>query len=555
MPTDMDRPLRTLGPPASATARANTVEVVSGLPSARPRARSRIARSSVTESVLLCLLTLVVRLPSFHRSFWSPDEGYLATQATMLRNGGHLYDDVVDRKPPLMPWLYEACFAVAGNNGLAAVRVAAVVSLGVTAILTARTASRLLGAWAALPAGVMTVAASAALPAPDAMAATFEIFMLPATVAALYFGIKRRFLSAGLAVALAALTKQVGFAPLLPLIPLALGGSRRRRDTVALAVGAAAPVVICALALGAHRFTFWVFLSSGSYATSPLGALHVAGRAAAGFGNLLTAFAAVAVLLPLLPWRRHSRLRSAPLRRDRTVWPRGETGPDARLSRSLDLLLAGWLLASVMAVAVGWHFYGHYFLQLVPPVVLLALRVVDAVCGTPPAGPALLRRQVGRAGRPATALGVAVCSLLAAAWWTAGAWQARPPQMDKSVAVATFVRDHSAPGQPVFVWSMHPEIYWLSDRPPSSRYLTAGLLTNFSGGSDIRRVGPSYAVPGTWPVFRRELAHTPPCVFVDDSLDTPYSLTDYPELRTLLADGYWQVAEIEGARVYRRDVC
>ncbi|MGW3288391.1 glycosyltransferase family 39 protein [Streptomyces sp. NPDC001002] len=564
MPTDTDRPLRTLSALVPATTRANTAEVAPAPPPIRPRTRTRTTRPRprprprprVTEAVLLCLLALAVRLPSFHRPFWSPDEGYLATQAAMLRNGGHLYDDVVDRKPPLLPWLYEACFAVAGNdNGLAAVRVAAVVALGVTAILTARTASRLLGTWAALPAGVMTVAASAALPAPDAMAATFEIFMLPATAAALYFGIRGRFLLAGLAVAVAALTKQVGFAPLLPLIPLALSGPRRWRNTAALTVGTAAPVTICALTLGTHRFTFWVFLSSGSYATSPLDALHVASRAAAGLGNLLTAVAAVAILLPLLPWRRRPHAHPIRLRRERTMWPRGGRGPEAGPSRSADRLLIGWLLASAMAVAVGWHFYGHYFLQLVPPVVLLALRVVDAACGNPLAGPTLLRRQVARAGRSATALAVASCSLLAAACWTTGAWQARPPQMEKSVAVAAFVRDHSAPGQPVFVWGMHPETYWLSDRPPSSRYLTAGLLTNFSGGGDVRRVGPAYAVPGSWPTFRQELTRTPPCVLVDDSHGTPYPLAAYPELRTLLTDGYRQVAEIEGARVYRREAC
>ncbi|MEU5699154.1 glycosyltransferase family 39 protein [Streptomyces aurantiacus] len=533
MLTDTRGPARTLSPPAPV----------------RPYARALGGPRRATEAVLLCLLALVVRLPSFHRPFWSPDEGYLATQAAMLRNGGHLYEDVVDRKPPLMPWLYEASFTIAGDGGLAAVRVAAVAALGVTAVLTARTAGHLLGAWAALPAGVLTVTASLALPAPDAMAATFEIFMLPATAAAVHFGVKGRFLPAGLAVAVAALTKQVGFAPLLPLLLLALSGPRRRRDTLALTLGAAAPVGICALTLGAHRFTFWVFLSSGPYTTSPPGAQVVAGRAGSGLACLLTAFAAVVLLLPLLPWRRRvHRVRA--VRRGL-----GGTGPATESSRRTDRMLAGWMLASAAAVSVGWHFYGHYFLQLVPPAVLLALRVVDVSGRTASDGPAVLRRLVGRAGRAGTAWCVAACSLLAAAFWTAGAWQARPPQLEKSLAVAAAVREHSAPGQPVLVWGMHPETYWLSGRPPSSRYLTAGLLTNFSGGADVRRVGRAYAVPGTWSVFRRELAHTPPCVLVDDSTGTPYPLADYPELRTLLADGYQRVAEIDGARVYRRDSC
>ncbi|MFJ8061369.1 ArnT family glycosyltransferase [Streptomyces sp. NPDC096142] len=517
--------------------------------SVRPRSRVPGGPRRVTEAVLLCLLALVLRLPSFRRPFWSPDEGYLATQATMLRTGGRLYQNVVDRKPPVMPWLYEACFAFAGDGGLTAVRIAAVAALGATAVLTARTADQLLGAWAALPAGVLTVTASVALPAPDAMAATFEIFMLPATAVALYCGVKDRFLLAGLAVSVAVLTKQVGLAPLLPLLPLALEGPRRRRNTVALALGAVAPVAICALVLGVHRFTFWVFLSSGSYASSPPGAQVIAEHAASGLVSLLTAFAAVLVLLPLLPRRR--RTHSLRVARRRGARPRRS----AAHSRRTDRLPVVWLLASAGGVSVGWHFYGHYFLQLVPPAALLALRVIDVSCERPSGGPAVLRHLVERAGRRGVALSAAACSLLVAACWTTAAWQTRPPQLDKTLAVANAVRDHSAPGASLFVWGMHPETYWLSGRPPASRYLTAGLLTNFSGGADIRRVGPEYAVPGSWPVFRRELADTPPCVLVDDSADTPYPLADYPELRTLLADGYRRVADIQGARVYRRDDC
>ncbi|MEV0261737.1 glycosyltransferase family 39 protein [Streptomyces sp. NPDC050617] len=496
-------------------------------------------RRLLVHGACLLLLAALVRLPSFHRPFWSADEGYLGTEAAMLRAGGRMYADVVDRKPPLVPWLYEACSALAGTHGLLLVRLLTMAALALAAVYTARLAERWLGPWAALPAGVLTVAASAALPAPDAMAATFELFMLPATAAALYYGAGGRYFAAGLAVAVATLTKQVGLAPLLPLAVCALTAPRPRprrwRDAAALAGGTLIPLLGCAALLGGHRFVFWVFLSSGSYATSPPGAGEVLRHAWTNLACLLTAFAACAALVPLLP-RRTLRDRSA-------------------AARALVL----WLLASAAAVSVGWHYYGHYFLQLIPPMALLALRAVGLACRAPaPApsrGPSPLRRLATRAGRSGVASAVTLSALAVAAGWTVVAFHTEPPRMHKQLAVARTVSELTSPEQRVFVWGMHPEIYWLAERLPASRYLTAGLLTNFSGGGGTRSVGPAYAVPGAWPVFRRELATAPPCVFVDDSASTPYSLSRYPELRRLLAAGYRPLADIEGARVYQREGC
>ncbi|WP_235032522.1 glycosyltransferase family 39 protein [Actinacidiphila yanglinensis] len=519
----------------------------------RPNRQARVRRSTrwpqrwthrpAARFAVLLVLALAVRAPSFRRPFWSPDEGYLATEAVALRHGGRMYADVVDRKPPLVPWLYEACFAVSGPGSLWLVRACAVVALAVTALFVARLAAAECGAWAAWPAGVLTVAASTALPAPDAMAATFEIFMLPATAAAMYYGSRRRFLAAGAVLAVATLTKQVGLAPLLPLAVQVLTSPRRRRlrSGAALAAGLLVPVTGCALLLGTRPFVFWVFLSSGSYADSPaaLGAMcgHVA-------GNLLRLAVLFGAFVPFLPRFLARRPFSG---FDRVLWL--------------------WLLASAAGVTAGFHFYGHYFLQLVPPLVLLALRAVRANrfrpelgSGSPP------EVEPGTASRPGTAtrfrttalsgsrgVAVAVAAALAVCGvFTAGAWRASPPQMGRSLAVAAAVDAHSTPGQRVLLWGMHPEEYWLAGRPASSRYLTAGLLTNFSGGADVHRVGARYAVPGAWTAFRRELAAAPPCLVVDESAGTPYRVAGYPPLARLLARSYLPVAVVDSARIYRR---
>jgi hypothetical protein len=646
-----------------------------------PLPRPHGSRRPALQAVLLLALALAVRAPSFVRPFWSPDEGYLATEAVALRHGGHMYADVVDRKPPLVPWLYEACFGLAGADSLWLVRVCAVLALAVTALFVARLAAAW-GEWAALPAGVLTIAASAALPAPDAMAATFEIFMLPATAAAMYFGSRRRYLLAGLAVAVATLTKQVGLAPLLPLAVQVIASPPRYRlrRGAALVVGVLVPVLGCALLTGPRPFAFWVFLSSGSYAASPPGVAAICAHVGAGLVRLGVVFAAFALVLPRLrpclfrrlrprllsrllprflrrllprfrarPTTRRGGLRALGDRLDGWIvaddgartdggrgtrgggmrivpgWSGGGTGSgsarrpvtDARLGNGSSVAprvpdgsersLWLWLLASVAGVSVGFHFYGHYFLQLVPPLALLAIRAVGAV-GAVDAGsaswrepgdsgmarvgtvdvpaargnarvpstrsravaarvPSLLslqqtpvvrrtrRRLLPRAGRPRIAAVTVGCALAVSAALTGSALGAEPPQMGKSLTVAAAVDTWSRPGQSVYLWGMHPEEYWLANRAPASRYLTAGLLTNFSGGGNIHQVGAEYAVPGAWPTFGREMAAAPPCLIVDESAGTPYPMADYPSLAQLVARSYLPVAQVQGAQVYRRTGC
>ncbi|OEV28058.1 hypothetical protein AN220_02985 [Streptomyces nanshensis] len=105
----------------------------------------------------------------------------------------------------------------------------------------------------------------------------------------------------------------------------------------------------------------------------------------------------------------------------------------------------------------------------------------------------------------------------------------------------------------MLLWGMHPEGYWLSERSPASRYLTAGFLTNFSGGRGEARVGERYAMDGAWPQFERELRRRPPELIVDDSRGKRYGVQQIPTLRRHLARHYEKVATIDGSSFYLRN--
>lgn len=455
---------------------------------------------------VLAVLVALTRVPSFVRPLWSPDEGDLAVQARILAAGGELYRTVVDRKPPLVPWLYEGAFAVFGSGSLTPVRVLAVLAQLSTAVLLASLARRRWGDRSGRTAGVLYALVSIGLNPEDAQAATFEVFILPCTVAAVWCADRRHWGAASTAVACSFLVKQTGAAVLVPVLWLLWrhAGSPRR-DLLRTGVGALAPVAAVALLTDPAGLLFWTVTGSGSYASFTGSELHVLGR---GLANAAILAVACAGLIP-------------PVLRGLRV---ARTGP-------ADLWL--WFGSSAAAVITGFHFFGHYYLQLMPPAVLLATAAL---------------RVLSR-GRLLTAVRTsACCCVLFLAWGLL----APRPELAHSQRLAAAVAHRTRPGDHVLVWGMHPETYWLAGRAPATRYLTAGLLTNYSGGRDGPRVGEKYAVEGTWPVFRAELTARPPVLVVDDSRGRPYAPDRVPSLRRLLAAGYAEAGTVDGAVLYTR---
>ena len=460
---------------------------------------------------VLVLLACLTRAPSFTRPLWNPDEGYLAVQARILAHGGELYDTVVDRKPPLVPWLYEAAFAVAGSGSLTSVRVLAVAAQLLTAVLLASLARRRWGDPAGRTAGVLYLLVSVGLNPEDAQAATFEVFMLPCTAAAMWCADRRRWGAAGLAVAGAFLAKQTGAAVLVPVVWLCVAapGVARGGGLARLGAGVVAPVLGAAAVTDPAGFLFWTVTGSGAYISFAGSELHVLLR---GLTNTAILAVGCAGLIPPV------------VRALRPARPGTRTG-------AVDLWL--WLGASAGAVLLGFHFFGHYYLQLLPPLALLATAALQL----------LPRDRLTH-----TILTSACCCALFLTWGLL----APRPELDHARRLADEVAARTGPRERVLVWGMHPETYWLAGRRPASRYLTAGFLTNYSGGRDGPRVGERYAVEGAWAVFREEMTERAPALIVDDSRGKPYGPERVPGLRRLLVAGYEEAAVVEGAVLYVR---
>jgi 4-amino-4-deoxy-L-arabinose transferase-like glycosyltransferase len=454
------------------------------------------------------ILALATHLPAFTRPFWTPDEGFLAVQAGVLNDGGELYEDVVDRKPPIVPYLYAMAFRLAGDDAMWAVRLLAVAAHVVTALLLAAIGRRRWGRRAGFAAGALYLVGSAGLGPEDAQAATFEVFMLPWIVAAVLLAEQGRSRAAGAALAMATLTKQVAGAALLPVLFLAYRNAYRNgglRDASRASLGFALPMAAAAVWFGVDRFAFWVVTSNGNY-LDPGEAIGRAILRALGNFAIFAAGNLAALALACWAWRRFRRL-------------------------DVDLWL--WLASAVVAVAAGFHFFGHYYLQLLPPIALLAASALAY------ASPAAWRGTL-----ELTRVSVIAFAVLALVW--------PADRLSHVDQVAAAIRERTRPDQRILVWGMYPETYWAADRKPATRFLTAGFLTNFSGGRGASRVGEAYAVPGTWSGFERDIAEHPPALIVDDSRGAPYRPERIPRLNALLSAVYERAAEVDGTVIYER---
>jgi 4-amino-4-deoxy-L-arabinose transferase-like glycosyltransferase len=448
------------------------------------------------------LVATIAHLPGFIRTeVLNPDEAFLATEAQVLNDGGHLYRDVVDRKPPVVPYLYAATFRIAGSDDLFGVRVLALLAHVATALLLAAIARKRWGDRAAFGAAMLYLVASAGLVVEDSQAANFEVFMLPLMCAAVLLADRDRAGASGLAAAAATLAKQVAATTMLPLAYVAW---RRQRLTGVLRLTAAfvLPIALAALVFGCSDFFFWVFTGTGSYLDASGSWSVVLGRGASGTAVFLAANLG-AFLLVLGAWRR---------RRD-----------------DLDLWL--WLAAALIGAAAGFRFFGHYFLQVAPPFTLLA-------AGT-------LAKAKRAEWVRTTVLGAAAIVVFLVLTMSM-----HPNVLRRYDRIAAAVAQRTQPGERIFVWGQFPQVYWAADRRPATRFLTAGFLTGFGGGRSAQHVGREYAVEGAWEDFQTDLAEHPPAVIVDASTGTSFAIDRFPEFAAYLHTGYTRAQEIDGVVLY-----
>ncbi len=460
---------------------------------------------------VLLLLTVALRLPAFFVDVFNSDETFLGTQAEVINEGGRLYEEAADRKPPLVPYLYAVTFKVTGTTALWSVRVVAMVAVALTALLVAGEARRRYGRNAGWIAGGLLVFASVAFAPQDGQAANFEVFMLPAMTAGVLLARRGKAFSSGVAVAVATLAKQTGAATLLPVL-YSVWRKRGRRGAGDTLLGFAAPVALVALAVGPGQLLFWAVLGNGSYLSIGSASALVAGL----FFVMTLAF--VALNLPIL-WTLPQSWRQRRERDDTDLWL--------------------WLLSAAISVTVGLRFFGHYYLQLLPPLCLLTAGALVTI------------------GRRAITRTVALAAFVAIAFSAIGFFVQPFNDETEYKSVSRYIADHARTEDRILVWGHVPEIYWASGTRPATRFFTTGFITGAAGGRNEDDVAEANATPGAWDLFFEDFLNHPPRYIVDTSQSGVrgadfYPISRFPRLAETVFREYRYVEFIDGYALYER---
>ena len=378
----------------------------------------------------------------------SNDAGTYLTQADGILAGRLPYRDTFDHKTPGTYVVFAAVLAATGRS-LAAVQLVQALSVVLTAVLTALLTWRLWSALAAALAALFLLYGGAAYAGAHL---TTEAWVGLCTAGALLVLLRRPnaqltsvdWLAAGGLLGLSILFKQTGLLTLaafgLWALLIAAGWKVVVRRWMWLLIGCALPLALTAGIFASQgalpdlwRDTVWV--NATAY---PRQSLAVLVR-----GNLtnLRAFPVLGVgLLAGLVFHPPSLSRQGQRQAETLLW----------------LTLASGLLPLLH------RYYGHYLLQPLPPAAILA-------------GAGLATAWQRLASRPRWVRVIALVALAVLAFFDAPRWPGyltyTKGLVQQQQQAAAAVRSLTAEGEPILAVSAAPQFYFLSHRPPATRWL------------------------------------------------------------------------------------
>ena len=431
-------------------------------------------RSIVWLSFALALAAALALLAA--TTFMTPvsnDAGAYLAVADAILAGKLPYRDIFDHKTPGIYYIFAGMLALSGRS-LWAVQLAQALAVAAMAGLAGWLGWRL---WGRLAGGLALLLALYGGAAYQGGHLTTEAWVALCTAAALAVLLRRPgqapttadWLLAGGLTGLSALFKQTGLLTLAALAVWAVtiqGGWRSVwRRWLALAVGCAVPLALTAA----------LFAAQGALADLWRDAVWVnlANYPRAGLSSLLRGNLTNLRAFPLLWLGVWAALFFHPPRLWRSAGGHAPT------------LL--WLTLLAGLLPLSHRAYGHYVLQALPPAALLAA-----------AGLATLWQQL--ASRPLPQRALVLAALLAVALLDLPAWPRYLNYTQRLVnqqqAAAMAVQAITQPGESILAISAAAQAYFLSDRPPASRWVYL-YPVNHSAQSEAELAGliQSRAVP------------------------------------------------------------
>src|SRR5213596_537217 len=484
----------------------------------------------------IILLTVAIRLPSLLHPRPIDSEAMYSVVANEIVDGGRPYADAVERKPPLLFWTYAAVFEIAGKFNWRALHFIALVwtlcAMAGLYVIGRESFDRNTGLIAAFFYSVFQ-------PWWTWKNLTFDAEMLMNLPIiwgwAIALGrsssrLRPELFAAGALLGAAFLLKQPAAIAAVPLgIYLLLPSYRASRSLTRTNSITQAAILTTGFfaALGVVAIVLWKqgILGDAFYWTiADHDVPHVFWQK-----GIVSTLIFLAACLPLV-------IGAIMACRDKSgIWA-------GRAPERMALL--GLLAASAIGTAAGARFYPHYYVQLIPPLVLLAAPYYARLWSQTIQPPCwILRPRVTYAWLVLTVIAFSIKH------WTGLAPRRVPSEAGR------YLSTHSSPDDRIFVWGQTLEIYLDAHRRPASRYITTFPLTGYIFGGPIPGFDTrSRILPGAWTTLEGDFAKHPPIYIVDVQADTKTAqdpVKNFPILAKLLAERYQPVAHTAEGVIYR----
>lgn len=219
------------------------------------------------------------------------------------------------------------------------------------------------------------------------------------------------------------------------------------------------------------------------------------------------------------------------------------------LGRSLRWKLGMWIFFSYAGVALGGRFAPHYFLQLLPPVVLLASYGTARLLQN--RNRALIVLVVLSLLVPLVRFGPRYLTLLFdEARGLDPRWSDIVMDLD-SQDVARRIEGSAQPGDTLFVWGYRPDVFVYTRLVPDGKFWDSQPLTGVAADRHLYATSAIYGGPASR--NRIELIHSRPTWIVDGLglLNPRLAPERYPEVRDWLAH-YKLVGRTKLSLIYHR---
>lgn len=503
--------------------------------------------------ILIILTILVTRATTLFIPLIDDEETF-ALIGRILLHGGTPYVTVADNKPPLLYYWYSLCLGIFGDTNTTALHLVGMAWVALTCYFIFKIGERATnsraGYFAALCYAIFTTTF-----VPSYIALHASLLMALPLVVSFWALIRwhdtnrpRWMILSGACCGLAIFFKFQALVQ-IPFTFWAIGYlyfrklNRISHSLIAGTIGyimGAVTVIVAVLTTLHHYHILQEFYdvtwkASMTYMQDGESVGHFWGRFAGQVGSYLIATFPLWVALGVqLKRRTVGYLAGDPIKRPIPTW------------------IWGWFVASIPAVLAGGRYYGHYFIQLLPPLCLIAGVTFD--------------RWWGREKKYRLFISLSL-TILAAGWMIPRIWfqefadRFHIQNLRVELKIGDYLKQHMPIDSRLFVWGIDPSIYFFAERNPATRFLWSDALVGRLPGIPETQQGgvdtTAYINKASWDQFLDDFKNHPPLYIVDcasgDLRDyAKFPIQNYPAFNSILQTQYRPETTIEGVILYRR---